>query len=499
MQLSRIAIVLLLVLAGRLAAADRAIDDAVRHARRTWNVPGVAVVIVRDDRVIYLQGHGVRAAGTNEAVTPDTLFALSSCSKAFTTAAMAMLVEEGKLSWDDPVRKHLPWFRLADPQVERQVQLRDLVCHRTGLGEHELLWYHAPWSAEEAVRRAGLLPLDAPFRSRLQYQSTLFNAAALAAAAAAGSSWVDLVRKRLLDPLAMRRTCLGTPEVQVEDVARPHRFDRVGEPAIIAAYRPPSLDPAIGVYSSARDLAAWLRFHLSGGMANGRRLVSRRALTETHTAQIVMHLSAAQKSFFPDTRQHSYAMGWAVHDHQGVRLVSHGGSIDGFRCHLVLAPEHGLGIAILANLERTPLPVVLANTLIDLQLGLKTRDWHALYRAGRTRLADEVAERQRRRLAGRQLGTSPSREAAAYVGDYEHPAYGTARIRLRDGRLVWRWRDEEALLEHFHHDTFALASALIDDPDLTFQLDRGRRVTAVAVTGKLNVVFRKMPPTEAWK
>src|SRR5262245_8321592 len=128
---------------------DRAIDAAVRHAMRTWSVPGVAVVVVRGDQVVYCKGHGVRAVGRDDPVTPDTLFALSSCSKAFTTAAMAMLAEEGKLTWDDPVQKHLPWFRLSDPLVEREVRLRDLVCHRTGLAEHELLWRRAPWGPEE--------------------------------------------------------------------------------------------------------------------------------------------------------------------------------------------------------------------------------------------------------------------------------------------------------------------------------------------------------------
>src|SRR5262249_25270035 len=156
------------------AAGEHRTDAAVRQAMKAWAVPGVAVVIVRDDRVIYLQGHGVRACGKSDAVTPDTLFALSSCSKAVTTAAMAVL--------DDQVRKHLPWFRLSDPLADREVRLRDLLCHRTGLGQHELLWYRAPWSPEEAVRRAGLLPLQAPFRTRLVYQSTMVTAAGLAAA-----------------------------------------------------------------------------------------------------------------------------------------------------------------------------------------------------------------------------------------------------------------------------------------------------------------------------
>ena len=157
-----------------------AIDAIVKKSLDAWHVPGVAVAVVRDGEVIYLKGHGVKSLDADDPVTPDTLFPIGSCTKAFTTAAMAILVDEGKMAWDDPVRKHLSYFHLGDPLADKEVTLRDLVCHRTGLAPHDLLWYRSPWPPEEIVRRAGLLPLDQPFRTRFQYQSTMFTAAGLA-------------------------------------------------------------------------------------------------------------------------------------------------------------------------------------------------------------------------------------------------------------------------------------------------------------------------------
>src|SRR5262249_20090088 len=172
------------VLALTMPAAARAdsfdstaVDALVRDALKSWHVPGIAVAIVRDGEVLYLKGHGVRDVTTKDPVTPDTLFSIASCTKAFTTTAMAILIDEGKMAWDDPVRKHVPFFHLSDSLADKEIVLRDLVCHRTGLRGHDMLWFHSPWTQEEQVRKLALLPLDKPFRSAFQYQSTMFVAA----------------------------------------------------------------------------------------------------------------------------------------------------------------------------------------------------------------------------------------------------------------------------------------------------------------------------------
>jgi CubicO group peptidase (beta-lactamase class C family) len=472
---------------------ERTLDTLVGQAMKTWSVPGASIVVVQDGKVLYLKGHGVRQVGKKDPVTPDTLFCLGSCSKAFTTAVMAMLVDEGKLKWDDRARDHLPFFRLSDPLADREVRLRDLVCHRTGVGNCDLLWYRAPWSPQEGVRRLGFLPLARPFRTAFQYNSTAFTAAGLAAARAAHTDWASLVRQRLLAPLGMKRTCLDAATADREiDRARGHRLDQAGDPEIVQAVNARQPDPAGSIHTSARDLVPWLRFHIDEGAFNGKRLVSAGGLRQTHTPQMVLRLSAAQRALFPDTVQQSYAMAWVVLDHKGLRLLAHGGAVDGQRAQIILVPEKKLGVAMLSNLDETPMNVALAFTVLEAALDLPDRrDWHALHQAARKRRAADRVEKHRQRLARRHHDTTPSRELAAYAGTYEHPAYGRVKLRVVRGQLAWEWRGEREPVRHFHYDTFTLSSELAGEAELVFSLDRTGAVNRFHITGHFDLDFTR--------
>jgi CubicO group peptidase (beta-lactamase class C family) len=478
----------------RAAAAqpDAAIDRVVRDALKAWGVPGVAVAVVRDDQVIYLKGHGLRQLGSDRPVTPDTVFPLASCTKGFTTAVMAMLVDDGRLRWDDPVRKHLDWFHLGDPLADREVTLRDLVTHRTGLRGHELLWYRSPWPQEDIVRRAGLLPLDKPFRTTMQYQSTMFTAAGLAAGAAAKATWADLVRRRILEPLDMKGASLTTTEAEkAPDRAMPHRPGPDGQPEVIAWYPQETPDPAGSLNTSARDLTNWLRFQLAEGRFNERRLVSAAALRETHTPQIALPLDGIDRDLNPDTNLMSYGMGWLIQDYRGKLLVSHAGAIDGFRASILLLPREGLGIALLYNLHQSRLNMALGNSLIDLFLDLPHRDWNRHFQGVVRKEQAAARARVEKRLAQRQPNTKPSLELAAYAGTYEHPGYGAARITLEDGGLVLRWSSFRCPLEHFHYETFTIRNDVIDATAVTFSIDQRGMVNAVQVAEPLGVEFRR--------
>jgi CubicO group peptidase (beta-lactamase class C family) len=347
--------VLLLASAARAADADTdAIDKAINDAMKAWEVPGVAVVIVRGDDVLYLKGHGVRAIDAKDPVTPDTLFPLASCSKAFTTTAMAMLVDDGKMTWDDPVRKHLATFHLSDPLADRDVTLRDLLCHRTGLGGHELLWYRTAWTPEEVVRRAGLLPLDQPFRTRMQYQSTMFTAAGLAVSSAAGKPWDQFIRERILEPLDLKSVVYTTKDAEkATDRAAGHRRNRLGHPEAMSPYVFDYADAAASAHASARDLGKWLQFQLGDGTHGTKRLVSAANLGETHMPQVVIRLEGFDKELHTETTQMSYGMAWVIYDYRGEQVVSHGGVVDGIRIQLTMLPKKKIGIAVLCNLHRT--------------------------------------------------------------------------------------------------------------------------------------------------
>lgn len=489
-------VVFLAVGCAQLSAAEAidtaAIDALAKKAIKSWRVPGVAIAIVQDNEVVYLKGHGTRRLGTTMPVTPDTLFPIASCTKAFTTTLMAVLVDEGKLGWDDPVRRHLPWFRLSDPEADRQVTLRDLVTHRTGLGGHDLLWYRSSWSQEEIIRRAGRLPLDGPFRKAFQYQSTMFTAAGLAEAAAAGEPWADLLRKRLLVPLGLRETVLTSKEAEaVSDRAGPHQTGPRGELVETPFYPMETPDPAGSVHSTARDLAKWLAFQLSDGSTGGRRIVSAKALAQTHTPQIEIPMDRLDRAMFPYTRKMSYGIGWVVMDHRGQRVWAHAGAIDGFRAQLTMLPDKGIGIVLLANRHQTKMNIALSNAIVDLVLGETGTDWNAAVQAAVRREEVEQADEDCARLARRQPGTRPSCELSAYAGDYKHPAYGTVRVSVGPTGLVWQWNDFRAALEHFHHDAFVLPIEVMGHPLVSFQLDKSGAIRSMKVEGNLNIELRR--------
>jgi CubicO group peptidase (beta-lactamase class C family) len=474
----------------QLQAVDSAaVDGVIRDALQSWRAPGAAVAIVVGGRVVYLKGHGIREAGGKAPVTPDTLFALGSCSKPFTALLLALLVDAGRLHWDDPVRRHLPYFQLADPLADADVTLRDLLCHRTGVDSHDLLWYRAPWSQEEMIRKTGRLKASRPFRTTFQYQSVLYSAAGQAAAAAAGRSWQDLVHERIFRPLGMTSTTVTSAEAaKVRDRASPHKKTADGKVVALPWYQFKEPNPAGSVSSTARDLARWLRFQLAEGASDGKRLVSADSLLETRTPQIVIPVKGGARDMNPFTMQMSYGMGWVIQDYRGQLMHVHGGALDGFRAQMTLLPDLRVGIVVLSNLEGTQLNMAVTNTLIDQLLGAPYKDWNAHF--GALVKAGEDAQKadEREREAKRRKGTRPSRELAAYVGTYVDPAYGPARVTLEGGKLVWHWSTFHAPLEHYHFDTFTAHHEHLVAVQVVFALNADGEVTRLEA---LDRVFRK--------
>jgi CubicO group peptidase (beta-lactamase class C family) len=481
--------------AGSIAAQpldSSAIDRLVQAALTTWHVPGVAVGIVRNDEAVYLKGFGVKRLGAPDQVTPDTLFAIASCTKAFTTTAMAMLVDEGKLNWDDPVRKHVDYFHLADPLADANVTLRDLVTHRTGLGGNDLLWYRSPWDRRELIRRIGLVKPKYSFRSTFQYQSTMFTAAGSAVESAAGMKWEDFVQKRILNPLGMTGVNFTTTAAEkAPDHATPHRHNRLGQIEPIPWYPIIRTDPAGSINASARDLCRWARFHLGEGVFEGKRLVSAKSLGETYTPQIIIPLAGQARDMNPETLLMSYGMAWVIQDYRGRLQLSHAGAIDGFRVHITLLPSDKLGIVLLNNLHNAEMNLALSNAIVDKALGLPTKDWNAYIAAQVVRREQAAAAKRQEREAGRHLGTQPSRELSAYVGHYENAAYGTAEVALRDDTLAWQWNSFAGELEHFHYDTFTLKNELIGRPQVVFTLGADGEVASMKVLDLMDVEFKK--------
>jgi CubicO group peptidase (beta-lactamase class C family) len=385
--------------------------------------------------------------------TADTLFAIGSCTKAFTATALAILVEEGKADWDDPVRKHLPWFRLDDPLADRDVRLCDLLCHRIGLASHDMLWYGAPWSIEQSVRRMAFLERSTSFRSTYEYNNLAYLAAGLAIGEIATQPWHLFVQERLFKPLGMNRAVFTSGDAQkAADHASPHGHDAGGKVTVIPWYCDDKQIRASGsIKGSARDLSQWLRFQLANGKIDGKQVVSPAALEETHTPRIPVLLSDAQRD--AGATQASYALGWHISDYCGRAIHEHAGAVAGFRARAILVPRKKLGLVLLTNLEDMEIVQAAGNTLLDHLLGLEKKDWNDFFEKELHKAKEAKEQRLQKRLAG-QVKRAKARDLDLYVGSYSEPAYGTVTITRKGGAPWLKWSSYEFPLTHFHYDTF---------------------------------------------
>ena len=459
-------------------------DEYVTRALAQWRVPGVAVAVVRGDSVVLVRGYGVKEAGRPEPVTARTMFEIGSTSKAFSAALIAMLVDEGRLDWDDRVADRLPGFALKDPFVTRQVTLRDLLSHRTGLVGGFNAYVTAPRA--EVVRRTRFLDPVIPFRSRYEYSNPLYATAGEVAATVAGKPWERMLEERITGPLGMRQTTTDigrffdstrfshcfycalparTPSIADArpgtDVAMPHvlRNDSV----MVIPWQ--SYDNAVSagsVISSVTELAQWLRLLLAEGRYGGRELIKPATFREMLRPQSVLRPTgwiAMVDSLSPSTHFWSYGLGWRMNDYRGRKVVWHTGGIVGFLAYVGLVPDERLGIVVLSNgdLGYELLPQSLALRITDLYLGAPVRDWSSELFAAMAADRQRQAESEARLVASRVTGTRPSRPLEQLAGRYRSDLFGDAIVSPAGDRLNFRIVDgAEGVLQHWNYDVFRL-------------------------------------------
>jgi len=481
-------VVVLLVAATALAQPidTKTVDRIMTATLKAWNIPGAAVVIVQNDRVVYAQGYGVKEVGGTSPVTADTLFQLASTSKAFTSAALAVLAGDGKLAFDDPVRKHVEYFRLSDPCADANVTLRDIVTHRTGLSRHDALWDDTTLTREEVVRSMASITPSKPFRTTYQYQNILFIAAGEAIAHASGMSWDSFMKARIFQPLGMTRTVISDADWSAADHASGHRYDwRSGAVTPRSSANTTTIGAAGAIKSSARDMGNWLRFQLANGTFDGKQIADPVQLAETKTPHTVMRMEGLSLELHPETHVMSYGMGWNIQDYRGEQLVSHGGALNGFRTRVSLLPKRNAGLAVMINAERGYSLLALQNTITDLLTGKPARDWNEHYLSVDRRSEEKSEKDRQERLSRRIPDTTPSRPLADYAGEYENAAYGIATISLVDGALMLQWNRVVAPLTHFHYDVFRAESAERDlDETVAFTLDTERKIRSFSLFGE---------------
>lgn len=431
------------------------LDRTIEQALRDWQVPGLAIAIVKDDAVVFERGYGVRTLGTRERVDQHTIFSVASTTKAMTAACLGMLVDDGKLLWDDPVSKWLPELQLSDASTTRQLTVRDLLTHRTGLPRGDMLWYGSGLGRMEILRRVRNLQPAWSFRSRYGYQNIMYMAAGEVVRAVSGMSWDTFIADSLFKPLGMTRSSTSVRNLAgVSNVATPH--EEVDD--TVRVVRWPNYDnvgAAGAVNSSAHDMAQWVRLVLNGGTFNGRRLLQERTVEELLSPQMVNRLDSTARALRPSSHFLTYGLGWALLDYQGKKIVTHDGWLDGMRTRVMMVPELKLGVVIILNGPRASLHTAIAYQILDHYLGAARRDWSAEYLAMAREDVAKAKERVAERESKRVKDTAPAMPLPAYVGTYTSEIYGDVVIQLERGVLTLKFGELYlGDLAHRHYETF---------------------------------------------
>lgn len=480
-----------------LADPPAGFDARVEALRRQADVPGLAIAIVEHGKVVVAKGYGVRRLGSSARVDADTLFMNGSTGKAMTVAALATLVDAGKLSWDDHVVDRLPGFQMYDPWVTREMTVRDLLVHRSGLGlgAGDLLFVpRGNLSRAEVVRRLRYIKPATSFRNAYAYDNILYTVAGALIEAVSGQRYEDYMRDHVFRPAGMT-TATADPGVRfaTADRAQPHArlsgaIRGLGPQQVIDEHDQlgQSSAPAGLIAVSANDLGKWLQLQLAhGSLPNGRRLFSEAAsaqmwkpVTIEPINPLPPELAGTQPSF------QNYALGWEVRDYHGARIIQHAGGVFGFTTMVVLIPEKDVGFAITINAEDSIVRMGLTWELIDHYLGLPAQDWPSRYQAYlKRRLESAAATVQQAAAAPARVG--PSLAPGRYVGDYADPWYGVVRIGQDARGLTVDFTTTPRMtgrLEHYQYDTFI---ARFDDKGtepayMTFALDADGKVARVS-------------------
>ena len=441
----------------------KGLDKFVNEMMAEWNVPGLAISVVQDGRLVYSQGFGLRDVDKGLLVTPQTLFAIGSCSKAFTAATMGILVDEGKLEWDKPLREYLPTFSLKDDFAAERMTPRDLVCHRSGLPRHDAMWYNSTATRQDLFERLRYLEPSKDFRTTYQYQNLMFMTAGYLVEQITGTSWERFVRSRIFLPLGMSNSNFSVDDSQrAPDFALPYmeKDDKVIE---IPFRNIDTIGPAGSINSSVTDMSSWLLLNLSKGKIGDQQIISESSLKEIHSPQMI----SSQSYKYDESFYSMYGMGWGITSYRGHLMLSHGGGIDGFTARVTLLPRDNIGMVILTNMDGSPLPSVIAYNVADRLLEFDQVDWNSRIKEEVEEGKKEAEKAEKDKDKDRKPNTKPSHPLEDYAGDYEHPGYGVISVEKKGDNLQAEYNSIPYKVTHYHYDVFDF---IYEEFDRTFKV-----------------------------
>ena len=427
-------------------------DEYISAAMQEWQVPGLAVAVVKDGEILVARGYGLRQVDTDQRVTVDTVFPIASCTKSFTAAAVAIYVDQDKLDWDDPVRKHFPDFQVADEYVAENATIRDLMAHRTGLVAGHLLFVKGDLPPDEIMRRMAHLGRARPFRAHHTYNNVAYLVVGEILERQSGKSWQTVIQDRLIGPLQMDSTFVSHMEVPENRRAVRHRHYNEG----IFPMRTPSTDdlvaPATAIHSTVGDMAKWIKLHLQLGQFDRQQIIRSKSVQEMHALQMSIPVNWRPGGDVYRPQFVGTGLGWFTRDYRGKKVVQHGG---GWGAEVVMVPEDNLGVVVLSNLDRNGLVWMLKWDLIDsLIAGLdvawnregKWEYWQKLGGVGHNFAGRD--EQKSRLERDRITGTQPSQPLERFAGRYESPLYGCMEIGIAGNDLEVTFGAYNARLSH---------------------------------------------------
>lgn len=468
------------------------LDRAMVKALEEMNLPSISIAVVHGDKT-WVRSHGVLNTNQPAQANGATLYAVASNTKAFTSAALAQLVDARKIQWDDRVQAYLPGFELYDPYVSAELRIRDLLCHRSGLATFsgDLLWYGTDWSAEDVLEKASKLKPTSSFRTKFGYQNILYIAAGKIIENVSGMPWEKYVQDSLLTPLGMKRSILSTRMISDrENVAQPHNELTNSELTPIDWLNWDNMAPAGALITSVEEMALWMRVQLDSGKVENDRLWSQLRTRDMWTMHTPIPVSSWYEDQLPSIHFRGYGLGWELATLHGHKIVAHSGGYDGMISRQVLVPELDLGVFIVTN-TNSSVPWALGYDALDILIK-QSKSTHLLdYLIGeRANEPEQRAKEEADLAASRISGTTPSHSLESYTGTYIDEIYGAIEITLVQDELHIDFLPTalfKGRLEHWHYDTFRLhwkTQMMLPSGTAHFSLDPSGHIHAldIAVT-----------------
>ncbi|MFO0942525.1 MAG: DUF6265 family protein [Pirellulales bacterium] len=479
------------------AAMIAEIDQYIQKVQKDWEVPGIAVAVVQGDKVLLSQGYGVRDINTKQPVDDQTLFAIASNSKAFTAAAIAILVDDGKLNWDDRVIKHLPNFQMPDPWITREMTVRDLLCHRSGMDTFsgDLLWYDTNYTPDQIIERIRFLKPVSSFRSRYGYQNLMYITAGKIIEQVSGQSWAEFVRGRILKPLGMNQTTTSIKDIK-DNYASPHNKSAG---TVLRALPLGDVDNswgACGLNASVSELAKWMQMQLAAGKVGDKQIISEKQLHNMWQPWMVLQ-QPAEAPRQPMKNFQAYGLGYFLNDWYGHKLVNHSGGLDGMISQLAMVPSLNLGVVVLTNSESSASRYI-RDRVLECFMGASERpdrsgDALVKFLDGEKKKAEAQAKQD----AARKSDTTTTVPLAELAATFRSDLYGDVVVALKNDHLVLKMQPAAnfvADLEHWQYNTFVIRWR----SSVKYNFPRGFATFTIDASGKPSQLILDQPNDDFW-